>query len=83
MCVVCMLDPSTEVQREAAQQQGVADAAKEVLRNQLSGLMKDGEMQRQHTQVRLGAALGAESQPWTGQLKAVVLVWPMGCSGWA
>jgi hypothetical protein len=40
-----------EIQREAAQQQGVADAAKLELRNQVAGLMKDLEMQRQQAQV--------------------------------
>lgn len=40
-----------EIQREAAQQQGVADAAKLELRNQVAGLMKDLEMQRRQAQV--------------------------------
>lgn len=40
-----------EIQREATQQQGIADAAKLELRNQVAGLMKDLEMQRQQAQV--------------------------------
>jgi hypothetical protein len=40
-----------EVQREAAQQQGVADAAKLELRNQVASLMRDQEFQRQQAQV--------------------------------
>jgi hypothetical protein len=40
-----------EVQREAAQQQGVADAAKLELRNQVASLMRDQQFQKQQAQV--------------------------------
>lgn len=39
------------MQREAAQQQGVADAAKQELRRQVAGLMRDLEIQRQQSKV--------------------------------
>jgi len=51
MCqhVVCM--HAAEIQREAAQQQGVSEAAKQELRKQAASLMKDMELQKQQAQV--------------------------------
>lgn len=40
-----------EIQREAVQQQGIADAAKQELRSQVAALMRDAEHNKQQAQV--------------------------------
>lgn len=46
-----------EVQRDAAQQQGIADAGKQELCSQVAGLMRELELQRQQAQVRSACLL--------------------------
>jgi hypothetical protein len=43
-----------EIQREAVQQQGIADAAKQELCGQVAELMRDKELQKQLAQVQHG-----------------------------
>lgn len=42
---------AAEIQREAAQQQGVSEAAKQELRKHTASLMRDMELQKQQAQV--------------------------------
>lgn len=55
---VCL---SAEVQREAVQQQGVADAAKQELRSQVAVLMRDAEQHKQQEQVGCVCPQGCRS----------------------
>lgn len=46
-----------EIQKEAAQHRGVGDAAKEVMRDQLGGLLHQVELQKQNFQVTASASM--------------------------